>query len=137
MPMRKNYTFFCSLAVKAVGMLGRSARHLRSTRRPPGPWGQKSRQAVHPKINKMPQPITSSKTQEKEAKVEPVCKPCCACPETRQARDVCTMMAGEEMEVKCADLIKVWEDWKMLTRQRHIKNACVKWVSTFSGGLNI
>jgi len=30
-------------------------------------------------------------------------KPCCACPETKQARDACIMEKGQE---KCSDLIE-------------------------------
>ncbi|KXS18430.1 cytochrome C oxidase copper chaperone [Gonapodya prolifera JEL478] len=37
---------------------------------------------------------------------EPKCKPCCACPDTRQARDDCMIMYGEDGETKCAQLIK-------------------------------
>ncbi|KAJ3184641.1 hypothetical protein HDU87_004044 [Geranomyces variabilis] len=35
------------------------------------------------------------------------CKPCCACPDTRKARDECVFDNGEE---KCADLIKAHQD---------------------------
>jgi len=34
---------------------------------------------------------------------KPKCKPCCACPETRKARDACIAENGEE---GCADLIE-------------------------------
>lgn len=34
---------------------------------------------------------------------KPKCKPCCACPETRKARDSCIMEKGEE---NCVDLIE-------------------------------
>lgn len=40
-------------------------------------------------------------TEEKPQK--PVCKPCCACPETRKARDLCIVERGEE---ECADLME-------------------------------
>lgn len=33
---------------------------------------------------------------------KPKCKPCCACPETRKARDTCIVERGEE---NCQDLI--------------------------------
>jgi cytochrome c oxidase assembly protein subunit 17 len=33
----------------------------------------------------------------------PKCKPCCACPETRDARDKCVFDKGEE---NCIDLIR-------------------------------
>lgn len=42
---------------------------------------------------------TSSKPQ----KQEPKCKPCCACPETRQKRDECVIVKGEE---GCIELIR-------------------------------
>lgn len=42
--------------------------------------------------------IDQSKEKEK-----PKCKPCCACPETRQARDMCIVERGEE---NCTELIK-------------------------------
>ncbi|TPX67491.1 hypothetical protein SpCBS45565_g03760 [Spizellomyces sp. 'palustris'] len=38
---------------------------------------------------------------------KPKCKPCCACPDTRKARDECVFEHGEE---KCADLIKAHQD---------------------------
>ncbi|KAI8593364.1 hypothetical protein BDZ88DRAFT_404429 [Geranomyces variabilis] len=38
---------------------------------------------------------------------KPKCKPCCACPDTRKARDECVFDNGEE---KCADLIKAHQD---------------------------
>jgi len=34
---------------------------------------------------------------------KPKCKPCCACPETRKARDACIAEKGEE---ECGDLIE-------------------------------
>jgi len=34
---------------------------------------------------------------------KPKCKPCCACPETRKARDACIAENGEDA---CADLIE-------------------------------
>jgi len=37
------------------------------------------------------------------AEAKPKCKPCCACPETRKARDACLAEKGEE---SCADLIE-------------------------------
>lgn len=40
---------------------------------------------------------TDSDSQDK-----PKCKPCCACPETRKARDMCIIEQGEE---NCAELI--------------------------------
>uniref|UniRef100_A0A0B6ZG75 Cytochrome c oxidase copper chaperone n=1 Tax=Arion vulgaris TaxID=1028688 RepID=A0A0B6ZG75_9EUPU len=40
----------------------------------------------------------ASKTQEK-----PKLRPCCACPETKKARDECVIQNGEE---KCGDLIE-------------------------------
>lgn len=33
---------------------------------------------------------------------KPKCKPCCACPDTRKARDMCIVERGEE---ECGDLI--------------------------------
>ena len=41
----------------------------------------------------------STKTNENEKKL----KPCCACPETKQARDECIIQRGEE---HCHDLIE-------------------------------
>ncbi|KAI8902723.1 cytochrome C oxidase copper chaperone-domain-containing protein [Globomyces pollinis-pini] len=38
---------------------------------------------------------------------KPKCKPCCACPETRDARDLCVITNGEE---NCYDLIKAHQD---------------------------
>jgi cytochrome c oxidase assembly protein subunit 17 len=38
---------------------------------------------------------------------KPKCKPCCACPETRDARDTCVFEKGEE---NCKDLIKAHQD---------------------------
>jgi cytochrome c oxidase assembly protein subunit 17 len=38
------------------------------------------------------------------------CKPCCACPETRKARDECVMKFGDEAEEKCRYLIKAHQD---------------------------
>jgi len=41
---------------------------------------------------------------DKDSKEEPKkLKPCCACPETKRARDSCIMENGEE---KCSDLIE-------------------------------
>ncbi|EGF82189.1 hypothetical protein BATDEDRAFT_10057 [Batrachochytrium dendrobatidis JAM81] len=40
-------------------------------------------------------------------KQEPKCKPCCACPDTRQIRDECVILNGEE---QCTDLIKAHQD---------------------------
>lgn len=37
------------------------------------------------------------------AKEKPKCKACCACPETKKARDACIMDRGEE---KCSELIE-------------------------------
>ncbi|KAL2918892.1 hypothetical protein HK105_201726 [Polyrhizophydium stewartii] len=37
----------------------------------------------------------------------PKCKPCCACPDTRKARDECVFNLGED---KCKDLIKAHQD---------------------------
>lgn len=34
---------------------------------------------------------------------KPKCKPCCACPDTRKARDMCIVERGEE---ECKDLIE-------------------------------
>ncbi|KAI9209330.1 cytochrome C oxidase copper chaperone-domain-containing protein [Polychytrium aggregatum] len=42
-----------------------------------------------------------------EAPAAPKCKPCCACPDTRKARDECVILEGEE---KCIDLIKAHQD---------------------------
>ncbi|XP_040169960.1 cytochrome c oxidase copper chaperone [Anopheles arabiensis] len=36
-------------------------------------------------------------------KEKPKCKACCACPETKRARDACIMENGEE---KCSELIE-------------------------------
>ncbi|KZP05261.1 hypothetical protein FIBSPDRAFT_1054178 [Athelia psychrophila] len=33
-------------------------------------------------------------------------KPCCACPETKSARDNCFMQEGAEADEKCKDLVK-------------------------------
>lgn len=35
------------------------------------------------------------------------CKPCCACPETRKARDMCIVERGEE---ECGDLIEAHKE---------------------------
>ncbi|PVV01509.1 hypothetical protein BB560_004071 [Smittium megazygosporum] len=45
---------------------------------------------------------TKSETYIKEQKV----KPCCACPETKKARDTCFFDMGEEAPAKCYYLIK-------------------------------
>jgi len=37
------------------------------------------------------------------AEAKPKCKPCCACPETRKARDACIAENGEDA---CGDLIE-------------------------------
>lgn len=39
----------------------------------------------------------------REDEVKPKCKPCCACPDTRKARDMCIVERGEE---ECQDLIE-------------------------------
>lgn len=38
---------------------------------------------------------------------KPKCKPCCACPETRKARDMCIVERGEE---ECGDLIQAHKE---------------------------
>lgn len=38
---------------------------------------------------------------------KPKCKPCCACPETRKARDLCLVERGEE---NCQDLIEAHKE---------------------------
>ncbi|TPX64665.1 hypothetical protein SpCBS45565_g05718 [Spizellomyces sp. 'palustris'] len=48
-------------------------------------------------------PLSASTSTE----AKPECKPCCACPDTRKARDECVFEHGEE---KCADLIKAHQD---------------------------
>jgi cytochrome c oxidase assembly protein subunit 17 len=48
----------------------------------------------------MGQTISSPKLNSDEGK--PKCKPCCACPETRDARDKCVFTMGEE---NCKSLI--------------------------------
>ncbi|XP_050073890.1 cytochrome c oxidase copper chaperone [Anopheles maculipalpis] len=44
--------------------------------------------------------VDASKNATKE---KPKCKACCACPETKKARDACIMDHGEE---KCGELIE-------------------------------
>jgi cytochrome c oxidase assembly protein subunit 17 len=33
-------------------------------------------------------------------------KPCCACPETKKARDECFLLSGDNAEIACKDLIE-------------------------------
>ncbi len=40
---------------------------------------------------------------EEEPKKKPTCKICCACPETRKARDECVLLHGEE---ECGERIE-------------------------------
>ncbi len=49
----------------------------------------------------------AKKTKEEEEEEKPKCKPCCACPDTRTARDNCVFDKGEE---HCQDLIKAHQD---------------------------
>ncbi|XP_038076971.1 cytochrome c oxidase copper chaperone-like [Patiria miniata] len=42
-----------------------------------------------------------------EAEEKPKLKPCCACPETKKARDVCIVEKGE---AECGDLIEAHKD---------------------------
>lgn len=49
--------------------------------------------------------VPSSSTKPDDSK--PKCKPCCACPETRKARDQCVITNGEE---NCQDLIKAHQE---------------------------
>jgi cytochrome c oxidase assembly protein subunit 17 len=44
-----------------------------------------------------------------EANATPKCKPCCACPETRQVRDECVFKYGDEA-IQCQELIKKHQD---------------------------
>ncbi len=48
-------------------------------------------------------PFSSEKKVEEPVK----CKPCCACPETRKARDECVIMKGED---DCKELIHAHQD---------------------------
>lgn len=52
-------------------------------------------------------PKKNTNSKDSEAPKES-CKSCVACPETRKARDECTMMVEnfDEVEVKCKDLIE-------------------------------
>ncbi|KAJ3161504.1 hypothetical protein HDU86_007286, partial [Geranomyces michiganensis] len=56
-----------------------------------------------------PTPATAAVTTvaDPSSPAKPKCKPCCACPDTRKARDECVFDNGEE---KCADLIKAHQD---------------------------
>ncbi|CAH1376977.1 hypothetical protein MTP99_018403 [Tenebrio molitor] len=48
--------------------------------------------------------VDAASTQQTPAKEEPKkLKPCCACPETKRARDACIIENGEE---NCQDLIE-------------------------------
>jgi cytochrome c oxidase assembly protein subunit 17 len=49
----------------------------------------------------------SLKPKNSEIPDKPKCKPCCACPETRDARDNCVFSKGEE---NCIELIKAHQD---------------------------
>lgn len=42
-----------------------------------------------------------------QEQLKPKCKPCCACPETRDRRDKCVFENGEE---NCLELIKAHQD---------------------------
>ncbi|XP_044740412.1 cytochrome c oxidase copper chaperone [Chrysoperla carnea] len=60
--------------------------------------------AKQPEIEAIPQPISvvePNKTEQKKL------KPCCACPETKRARDECIIQNGEE---KCGDLIEAHKE---------------------------
>lgn len=48
---------------------------------------------------------TTSDTSNKTDKTK--CKPCCACPETRKARDLCIVERGEE---ECGELIEAHKE---------------------------
>ncbi|XP_058443530.1 cytochrome c oxidase copper chaperone [Malaya genurostris] len=54
--------------------------------------------AALPAVAESPQSSSVGTKQEK-----PKCKACCACPETKRARDSCIMERGEE---KCGELIE-------------------------------
>ena len=43
----------------------------------------------------------------KQEKEKQKCKPCCACPETRKARDLCIVEKGEE---ECSELIQAHKE---------------------------
>ncbi len=47
--------------------------------------------------------ISPSEDKIPQESPKPKCKPCCACPETRDKRDKCVMSFGEE---GCVELIK-------------------------------
>lgn len=46
-------------------------------------------------------------TKPESEKEKPKCKPCCACPETRLARDTCIIEQGEE---NCRHLIEAHKE---------------------------
>uniref|UniRef100_A0A023ED65 Cytochrome c oxidase copper chaperone n=1 Tax=Aedes albopictus TaxID=7160 RepID=A0A023ED65_AEDAL len=51
----------------------------------------------------LPAATTTSNTASEPKPDKPKCKACCACPETKRARDACIMERGEE---NCGDLIE-------------------------------
>lgn len=51
--------------------------------------------------------MTDEKAKTSSQTDKPKCKPCCACPETRKARDMCIVERGEE---ECGDLIKAHKE---------------------------
>ncbi|KAI9337565.1 cytochrome C oxidase copper chaperone-domain-containing protein [Obelidium mucronatum] len=57
----------------------------------------------------MPEPSSLPSKTAEAAPSEPKCKPCCACPDTRQVRDECVIEFGED-SVKCKDLITAHQD---------------------------
>lgn len=54
---------------------------------------------------------------------KPKCKPCCACPETRQKRDDCVIVKGEE---NCMDLIRAHQE---CMRKEGVKDSRIARVS--------
>lgn len=44
---------------------------------------------------------------QEQTEEKPKCKPCCACPETRKARDACIMEKGQE---NCKELIEAHKE---------------------------
>uniref|UniRef100_A0A2M4AX27 Cytochrome c oxidase copper chaperone n=1 Tax=Anopheles triannulatus TaxID=58253 RepID=A0A2M4AX27_9DIPT len=51
----------------------------------------------------VPSVAATGPLEDSSTKAKPKCKACCACPETKRARDACIMEHGEE---NCGELIE-------------------------------
>ncbi|TFK34869.1 cytochrome C oxidase copper chaperone-domain-containing protein [Crucibulum laeve] len=67
-------------------------------------WSSSSKPAVAPATQATDKPYNPSDPKQNPLNPEGL-KPCCACPQTKSARDDCFLKFGDEADEKCKDIV--------------------------------